>query len=356
MSAAKTSPKFVPVYDYDFDITPDEMDENFNMPLYKVMIYIMCYLITLIGVVGNIMVIIVIVRRKRICNTINIALLNLAVCDLLFVAICVPFLAYHYTGDSWMLGEAFCKFFMYLWHVTVYMTVYILVFVSILRYLTVVHGIVTAKYRSNRNITLCLILLWAVILITNCPLILVYQTKTFRNNTEPESYKCSVISKDVGKQLFLSLFVMSYFVPLAIIATFYTAILRYLKQEQNRMRNTHPSHTPTVSRFSIEENTLRATRIIIIIVLVFGLCWLPLHVHILVVSFGGRPKSLAYIVFQFIAHFLAYANACLNPMIYNFASDDFRKEFRRLCGFPWRKVHVTVSNRPVVETVETIHP
>ena len=315
--------------DFDFEI-------KFHLPLFKVMTLIFCGLITLIGVVGNIMVIVVIYRRKSIHNTVDIAMSSLAVCDLLFVATFVPFLAYHHAADGWLPSDVFCKLFPYLLHVTVYMTAYILVLVSILRYLIIVHGAATAKYRTKRNIILCLVVLAVVIFIANCPVIMVYQKRSVSSITGRKRHKCSVTSNDIGEQLYLVYFVFSYLVPLATISSFYTAIWCHLKQHQSHMM-TIQSHPRRGHRLSIKESTVRATRIIIIVVLGFGICWLPFHVHMLVGIFKVRPKSGA--IFSVIARFLAYSNFCINPIIYNLASNDFRKEFRRLCHFSSRWTH-----------------
>ena len=299
---------------------------------------------------GNIMVIIVIFRRKDIRNTVHIALLNLAVCDLLFVAICVPIFAYDFAVGDWWLSEVFCKLIHYLMHITVFMTIYILVFVSILRYLIVVHGSVTAKYRTPRNITLSLAFLWAFVLITNCPVILIYQ-KIASNNTEIQCYKCRV-SKEAVKPLYLYFIVLSYLVPLSIIVPFYIAIWRYLKQQQNHIESEHSHHGPG---HRLKENTVRVLRIFIMLVLVFGVCWLPLEIHCLLYYFEIRPKSDVYAIFSIAAHFLAYSNSCFNPIIYNYTSTDFREDFRRLCRFPQRRAHdsVLALDKPVVKHTET---
>ena len=215
------------------------------------------------------------------------------------------------------------------------MTAYIPVLVSILRYLIIVHGAATAKYRTKRNIILCLGVLAVVIFIANCPVIMVYQKRSVSSITGRKHHKCSVTSKDIGEQLYLACFVFSYLVPLATISSFYTAIWRHLKQHQSHMMTiqSHPRRGP---RLSIKESTVRATRIIIIAVLGFGICWLPFPVHILDGIF--RPKSGA--IFNVIVRFLAYSNFCINSIIFNLASNGFRKEFRRLCHFSSRWTHV----------------
>ena len=337
-----------PCYLYDYGVVDDGANVRFRGPYYKVVMTIVCCFITLFGILGNTMVIVVICRRTNIRNTVNIALLNLAICDLLFVAICVPILAYDFVAGDWWLSEVFCKLFHYLMHITVFMTIYILVLVSILRYLTIVHGSVTAKYRTQRNITLSLAFLWAFVLIANCPVILIYLKKTDTDKTALHCYKCRV-SKDAEKPLYLSFVVSSYLLPLAIIVPFYIAIWRYLKQQQNHMGSEHSHHGP---QHRLKENTLRVLRIFIILVLVFGICWLPLEIHCLLFYFGIHPKSNAYAIFSVTAHFFAYSNSCLNPIIYNYTSTDFREDFRRVCRLPCRRAYVVTLDKPVMGEVE----
>lgn len=69
---------------------------------------------------------------------------------------------------------------------------------------------------------------------------------------------------------------------------------------------------------------------LVIVVVVFAVCWLPLHVHLLVVYCDIRPSSRCHVVhllvaycgvqpaqrwyevYRVLAHCLAYANSCMN--------------------------------------------
>jgi len=67
-------------------------------------------------------------------TTVNLLLLNLAVTDVIFVLVCVPFMAYHYAADNWLIGDAVCKLSQFFLYVTVYVTVYTLVAIAVIRY------------------------------------------------------------------------------------------------------------------------------------------------------------------------------------------------------------------------------
>ena len=62
-----------------------------------------------LGLVGNLSVIIVVVSNLQMRSTTNILIISLAVADLLFIVICVPFTAIAYGTPFWPFGTVFCK-------------------------------------------------------------------------------------------------------------------------------------------------------------------------------------------------------------------------------------------------------
>jgi len=63
----------------------------------------------------------------------------------------------------------------------------------------------------------------------------------------------------------------------------------------------------------------RVTRLLVLIVVVFAVLWLPIHVHLLAAFFGHVPTDSAlYMTLSVVWNCLAYANSCVNPIIYNY--------------------------------------
>jgi len=67
------------------------------------------------------------------------------------------------------------------------------------------------------------------------------------------------------------------------------------------------------------------------VVILFGICWLPLHIFILVVDYN--PELTDYkteherqflIAIYYTVHWLAMSNSFVNPIIYSFLNDNFR--------------------------------
>ncbi len=69
----------------------------------------------------------------------------------------------------------------------------------------------------------------------------------------------------------------------------------------------------------------RMTLIIIAVISSFAFCWAPIQImfflqHILKMEFGETE-----IFILVISNCIGYLNACVNPIIYGFANQDFRK-------------------------------
>ena len=73
---------------------------------------------------------------------------------------------------------------------------------------------------------------------------------------------------------------------------------------------------------------------LVLVVVIFALFWLPVHIHLLVAYFDELPDNTFYEVVSIFWNCLAYFNSCVNPIIYNHTSKDFRDAFIEVahCG------------------------
>lgn len=79
----------------------------------------------------------------------------------------------------------------------------------------------------------------------------------------------------------------------------------------------------------------RVTRLVVVVVLVFAGCWCPIQIVLLLKTYNAYTISMDSIgtfrlVVQIMANVLAYMNSCLNPILYAFLSDNFRKAFHKV--------------------------
>lgn len=78
--------------------------------LFSFILFFIYAIIFLIGLIANIFVIIMILKRRRMHTLTNRFLLNLAVSDLIATLVCLPPTAYHYYDKRWIFGEFLCRF------------------------------------------------------------------------------------------------------------------------------------------------------------------------------------------------------------------------------------------------------
>ena len=74
------------------------------------------------------------------------------------------------------------------------------------------------------------------------------------------------------------------------------------------------------------------TRLVVVVVLVFAGCWLPIQIVLLLKAYDIYDPSVdtVKLIIQITAHILAYMNSCVNPILYAFLSENFRKAFRKV--------------------------
>lgn len=125
--------------------------------------------IFLLGLIGNSLVLIGISLNKGMQTSTNLLIFNLALADILFIIVCIPTTLFGFFG-RWPFTDFGCKlgiycFFskkclLYLYlkiaqfinHLSAFMSIYLLVFMSIDRYLAVVHAIDSiSNYRTIKN-------------------------------------------------------------------------------------------------------------------------------------------------------------------------------------------------------------
>ncbi|KAK2141589.1 hypothetical protein LSH36_1073g00035 [Paralvinella palmiformis] len=319
----------------------------YEFVLYSMVVPVLFGLTTLIGVIGNTLVIYVILSKQKMRTVTNLLLLNLAIADLSFVTICPPFTAYQFATYQWPFGNVACKLMHYLLNVTAYVTVYTLVLISVIRYMTIVHNTRTIRFRTRTNIVLMIIAIWACMCAVNIPILMSYGVQLLNPDDPSKGIICENWGIEVGQRLYATFFCFAYILPLAMVAKFSIFILRHIKKQRSVMLN---------KRTRGQDKKRQASRLIILVVVIFALFWLPVHIHLLVAYFGNIPTNPVYNTISVFWNVLAYFNSCVNPIIYNYASRDFRNGFRdAVCCIRYRRLGRGGEDRNGMTAVTTVN-
>ena len=253
---------------------------------------------------------------------------NLALSDLLFVTICIPPTAVDYA-IGWPFGDTCCKLVQYLVHITTYKSVYTLVLLSLDRYLAVVYPVKSISLRTVCNTkSVAIALTWKFTLLTCTPIIFMYNTKDLSLAHGVTRTICTLKRDVVNEKIYQSVFMTTSLVlPLIAIVVLYINMLIRL------WRGSAATHGPGPARdvrnsCKGKENKRRVTRMIVVVIIVFAMCWTPLQLVLLLKSLHIYDiNSSARLIFQIVTQCLAYCNSCLNPILYAFFSPNFRLAF-----------------------------
>lgn len=87
----------------------DEFVYNFEPNLFEWCLLIFAFTIFVIGIIGNLLVIIVVVKNAHMRTITNIFIVNLAIGDFLVILICLPPSVITDIAGNWWFGETMCK-------------------------------------------------------------------------------------------------------------------------------------------------------------------------------------------------------------------------------------------------------
>ncbi|XP_039694334.1 galanin receptor type 1 [Pteropus medius] len=276
-------------------------------------------LIFALGVLGNCLVITVLARsgpgKRR--STTNLFILNLSIADLAYLLFCIPFQATVYALPTWVLGAFICKFTHYFFTVSMLVSIFTLAAMSVDRYVAIVHSRRSSSLRVSRNALLGVGCIWALSVAMASPV--AYHQRLFHRDASNQTFCWEQWPDQRHKKAYvLCTFVFGYLLPLLLICFCYAKVLNHLHKKLKNMSK------------KSEASKKKTAQTVLAVVVVFGVSWLPHHVVHLWAEFGVFPLTPASFLLRVAAHCLAYSNSSVNPIIYAFLSDNFRKAYRQV--------------------------
>ena len=240
---------------------------------------------------GNTAIGIIVYKTKPMRKPINFFLVNMAMSDLLAPIIWIPWGIQKLYVDSWLigglLGQALCKLVSFLKDVSVLVSIQSLVLIAVDRFGAVVFPLHSPLIRS-KMCSFIIIATWIVAIAVNSPKVLIYRLVEY-----PEKLVCKRFWNEAfgdsssHENYLLSFTIVTMFIPLVLIAILYIITCLKLKSQNSKIPGEQSANTGQ-QRQQREQNVLKLA---IAIVLGFAMCWLPLAIWIIVVSFtaGADP-------------------------------------------------------------------
>ncbi|NXK73956.1 CCR8 protein, partial [Amazona guildingii] len=262
------------------------------------------------GLVGNALVVWILTVFKKVRAMTDVYLLNLAISDLLFV-FSLPFLVQYSITTQWTFGNAMCKIISSAYFTGFYSSAFFITIMSVDRYLAIVQSVYALRVRTAAHGAITSLVLWAVAILASAPDLIFFQETNYNNQT-----KCLPHYPDSnnGWRTFsnFEVNVLGWLIPVGVLIFCYHSILKNLQK----------CHT---------HNKYRAIKLAFIVVIVFILFWTPINIVLFLDSLKNMhiiddcQTSQRLDLAMELAEALSFVHCCLNPVIYAFVGEKFKK-------------------------------
>lgn len=295
-------------------------DFTFYADLY-IILPVIYSVICAVGLTGNTAVIYVILKAPKMKTVTNMFILNLAIADDLFTLVLPINIADHLL-HYWPFGEVLCKVILSIDHYNIFSSIYFLTVMSIDRYLVVLATVSSKRmpyrtYRAAKIISLCV---WVLVILIVMP----FTVFAHVDVSVPDGRKSCVLDFPRPEGFWLKasriyMLILGFAIPVSTICILYTMMLYKLR---NMRLNSNAK--------ALDKAKKRVTIMVFIVLAVCLFCWTPYHLSTIVaLTTDLRTTPLLLGISYFITS-LSYANCSLNPFLYAFLDDSFRKAFKKM--------------------------
>lgn len=123
----------------------------------------------------------------------------------------------------------------------------------------------------------------------------------------------------------ICVFIFAFVVPVLVISACYGLMILRLKSVRLLSGSKEK-----------DKNLRRITRMVLVVVAAFIICWTPIHIFIIIKAFIEiDQKNPLVIISWHLCIALGYMNSSLNPVLYAFLDENFKRCFREFC-LPFR--------------------
>ncbi|XP_002731019.1 high-affinity lysophosphatidic acid receptor-like [Saccoglossus kowalevskii] len=315
----------------------EEVDVYPGLPLSAVvpLAAIMILMIT-VNVLGNSIVCLIVYQKPAMRSSINLLLANLAFADILIAITCMPFALVTIFTTDWVFGKVMCQISAFL-HVLFCMeAIYILATISIDRYFIIVRRKDKLNpYRARIMIGTS----WIFSCLISIPPIFGWSGYVFVRG----SAQCLLERPDNAADAIYAIIQLLclFYLPCILMSYSYLCILNTVRRNSCRVQN-HPESLSVSqanklgltgitrpARVNVDMSfKTRAFTTILLLFIVFVICWVPYAITHLIVLFGdnyGQNYLLETIIL-----WLSYLNSAFNPIIYCWRIKKFREACREI--------------------------
>ena len=279
-------------------------------------------ILAIVGISGNSLVIHLFLHTRKLMNsTTNTFIAALAVADLITSISIIPRPWLSRVPDN-TFGHFYCKvvFSSNIMWISIVASVFTLTALTIERYIAICLPTRHRNIFTRKSTRVIIIVIWLSSFTINTGSY--YVTQLYEGQCTHE-----FPSQGFQKFLGVSLFLIEYLLPMTIMLV---ANIRAIFVLQSRARNLAFKTGKAGSANLFLRARRRVILMLLIVVISFIVCWSPDQFAFLVFNLGLVPFHYLFSPLYSAFVVLAFANSCVNPIIYALTNKNFRQAIRQL--------------------------
>ncbi|XP_047525724.1 RYamide receptor-like isoform X1 [Pieris napi] len=300
-----------------------------STPLFHSLVYILYSTIFITSLSGNGLVCFIVQSSPRMKTVTNYFIMNLAIGDILMTLLCIPFtFVPMLVLRKWPFGQVMCKLVNYAQVVSVFVSAYTLLAISIDRYMAIMRplkprlGRVAAKFIVSG--------VWASACATAAPIFIVSEIKRpteWHEFCEEDLCLEQWEKSEHSQQYSYVLLTLQFALPLTALVLTYARIAHVV------WGGKPPGEAESLRDSRMQLAKRKMIKMMVTVVVVFTICWLPLNIFIILWTIHAEDMTWAtwpgmpYV--WFVCHWLAMSHCCYNPIIYCYMNSRYRRGFQQ---------------------------
>ncbi|XP_041069002.1 delta-type opioid receptor-like [Carcharodon carcharias] len=260
-----------------------------------------------------------IVRYTKMKTATNIYIFNLALADALATST-LPFQSTKYLMDTWPFGELLCKTVLSIDYYNMFTSIFTLTMMSVDRYIAVCHPVKALDFRTPMNAKIVNVCVWLLSSAIGVPVMVMAVTKPNKKGNVMCTIQFPAPTWYWDNVTKICVFICAFVIPVLVITICYGLMILRLKSVRLLSGSKEK-----------DRNLRRITRMVLVVVAIFIICWTPIHIFVIVKTLVEiHPSPLVTASWHFCIA-LGYTNSCLNPVLYAFLDENFKRCFREFC-------------------------
>uniref|UniRef100_A0A4W6FBT8 Endothelin-1 receptor n=1 Tax=Lates calcarifer TaxID=8187 RepID=A0A4W6FBT8_LATCA len=320
-------------------VPPHCVDETSIKTVFKYINTVLSCAIFAVGIIGNVTLLRIIYQNKSMRNGPNAVIASLALGDLIYIAIDIPIQVYKLLAGRWPFvdsdfGLFLCKLFPFLQKASVGITVFNLCALSVDRYRAVASWSRVQGTGVPMVTAVEIVMVWLLSMVLAVPEAIGFSIVTFEyRNTTIRTCMLKYLSQCSSCPEFYQdakdwwLFGLYFCIPLTCSAVFYGLMTcEMLRHQKGSLRISFSEHL---------KQRREVAKTVFSLVLIFALCWFPLHLSRLLKWTIYKPHDVKrcdllnfLLVLDYFGINMATINSCINPIILFFVSKKFKNCFK----------------------------